>query len=88
MPKMFGNYLKRARVEAKLSQNEVSEKLNYTTPQFISNWERGISTPPIKELKSLSSLYSIKPEIFLDVFIQSKLHVVENKIRSEFKKSK
>lgn len=52
-------YLKAARIRAKLSQRSVSDALGYTTAQFVSNWERGVSTPPIKDLKQLSKLYKV-----------------------------
>ena len=40
--KEFGAYLKSKRTKAQLSQTEVSEALGYTSPQFISNFERGL----------------------------------------------
>lgn len=35
--------LKEKRLAAHISQKTVAEKLGYTTAQFISNWERGVS---------------------------------------------
>lgn len=50
--------LKKARENAKLSQNEVAEKLNISR-QAISKWENGWSIPDIENLIVLSDLYHI-----------------------------
>ncbi len=52
--------LKEKRVAAGFSQRDVSDKLGYSTPQFISNWERGVSLPPLGKLKRLEDLYGVK----------------------------
>jgi transcriptional regulator with XRE-family HTH domain len=48
--KKLGTYLKDVREDANLTQADVSHKLGYTSPQFISNIERGISVVPLKTL--------------------------------------
>lgn len=55
----LGSYLKEKRIEADLTQSEVAQKLGYSTPQFISNFERGLCSPPLKNLKVLVKLYKI-----------------------------
>ena len=60
---MVGNELakglKQKRVAAGLSQRDVSDELGYSTPQFISNWERGISCPPRRIIeKTWKNLWS------------------------------
>jgi len=57
--KEFGAYLKNKRTKAQLSQTEVSEALGYTSPQFVSNFERGLCSPPLPKLKVLMGLYKI-----------------------------
>lgn len=49
--------LKTLRQNAGVSQTDVMRALGYDTPQFISNWERGISLPPISKIKKLAKLY-------------------------------
>jgi len=53
-----GVFLKDLRIRAGLSQLELSLKMGYSTPQFISNWERGVSEPPCKSIKKLSQVLS------------------------------
>jgi transcriptional regulator with XRE-family HTH domain len=57
--KKMGKFLKAKRIKADLSQIEVAKKLGYTSPQFISNFERGLCAPPIKSLRTLIDLYHL-----------------------------
>lgn len=69
----FSEYIKTKRLEAGLSQKDVSDHFGYSTPQFISNWERGISTPPMKTLKKLAQLYKTPAEDMFDCLLQDTL---------------
>ena len=53
----FGKRIAGYRRNLKLSQSELSEKLN-VTPQAISKWERGIALPNLELLLELSHLYN------------------------------
>lgn len=68
--KILGDYLKSARVKNNLSQSDVSRHLGYSSPQFISDIERGIATIPIKKLKLIMQLYQITPDQILDILIE------------------
>ena len=46
-------------MRADMTQKEVSEYLGYSSAQFISNFERGISAPPLKKLKRLCARYRV-----------------------------
>lgn len=76
----LGKYLQECRQAAGLSQGEVSKALGYTTPQFISNWERDVSAPPMDKLSELVRLIKIKPEIVMDLLIED----MAVSIRSDF----
>lgn len=61
----MAKFLKEKRSIASLKQSDVAKALGYSTSQFISNWERGISSPPVFILKKLSKLYQFSlQEIF------------------------
>lgn len=67
----FGTWIKEARKAAGLSQRDISKKLGYTSPQFVSNWERSYSHPPkyavIKLSKALGvDVNAIKEKIYAD----------------------
>lgn len=64
-------YMKRSREAAGLSQLEVGRKLGFTSAQFVSNWERGISGPPIKSLIRLKSIYKLDVNYVVDLIVES-----------------
>lgn len=47
----LARYLKKKRERAGMSQREVAEILGLSTPQLISNVERGACAPPDKKVK-------------------------------------
>lgn len=69
MKKAIGLWLKEARSRSGLSQGEVSETLGYKSPQFISNWERGLSLPPDHQLTEIVDVYNLKPIDLVDIYI-------------------
>ena len=50
--------LTKLRIENKMTQSEVAEKLNYTD-KSVSKWERGEAIPPIDVIKDLADLYGV-----------------------------
>lgn len=69
--KILASFLKSKRQISGLSQKEVSDRLGYSTAQFISNWERGVSSPPMNILKKLAEIYKVSLEEFYDVLLQA-----------------
>jgi transcriptional regulator with XRE-family HTH domain len=55
----LASFLKEKRVSAGLTQSQVAEKLGYSSPQFISNWERGLANPPVFILRDLTKMYKV-----------------------------
>ncbi len=55
----LGKWLKAAREKAGYTQWDVAKCLVYTTPQFISNVERGVSIPSWEQLNFCCQLYDI-----------------------------
>lgn len=53
------NQWKHLREKAGLTQREVSDSLGYSTPQFISNVERGRCRFPIQKLPKIKKLYRL-----------------------------
>ncbi len=52
-------FLKERRIELDLTQKELSEKLGYSTTQYISNWERGLCGPPAKKIPEIIQLLKL-----------------------------
>ncbi len=83
--KDFAEFLRNARIEAQLTQAEVSDKLGYSTAQFISNWERGISCPPLKNLRALAGLYRIRPDDLFESILKVSIQTTEENMRREYR---
>jgi transcriptional regulator with XRE-family HTH domain len=84
----LGTLLKKSRVQAGLSQDDVAKKLGYGSYQFISNWERGISSPPCKILKKIQAIYGVPASKLYKVLLSDSIARVEQQLAAEFKKSK
>lgn len=62
-----GKFLKGKRKALGLSQGMVANKLGYESPQFVSNWERGLCAPPMRTLVKLKKIYHISTFELLNV---------------------
>lgn len=66
-----GTHLKSIREKANFTQAQVSSRLGYSSPQFISNIERGISVAPIPLLAKLTRLYKSDPNVLAKIILTS-----------------
>jgi len=65
--RIIGTYLRASREQAGLTQAELAKVLGYSTAQFVSNWERGISLPPLDVLPVVAKALAIRSQTFIDV---------------------
>lgn len=65
-----GQYLQEMRHAAGLTQRQVSDALEYSSAQFISNFERGIAVPPLKKLRKLQRLYRLDVKELIAVTLE------------------
>jgi transcriptional regulator with XRE-family HTH domain len=75
--KIIGKFLKEKRTKAGLTQQEVAQGLSYDTAQFVSNWERGISLPPLVALPKLAGMYKVAAKEFIDVMCEYQEQVLK-----------
>lgn len=61
---LIAKNLANLRKQAKMTQQELAEKLNYTD-KAVSKWERGEALPDILVLKQLADMYGVKVDDFL-----------------------
>ncbi len=66
----LGEYLQEMRIRAKLTQREVSLALGYSSAQFISNFERGLATPPLKKMKELIQMYRMSVDKVMNLILE------------------
>jgi transcriptional regulator with XRE-family HTH domain len=79
----LGDFLRDSREEAGLTQKQVAQKLGYGTAQFISEWERGIRSPPGNALKTLVQLYDLSLHRFYDVIIEEQTRALEKDLKKD-----
>lgn len=84
----LATYLKKSRESVGLSQTVVSSKLGYSSPQFVSNWERGLSHPPIKSLKKIAKLYKLRDKELFDIYVDCYTTQVKNDLQKKLQKLK
>jgi transcriptional regulator with XRE-family HTH domain len=65
----LGRFLKAQREAVGMTQGELSRILGYSNPQFISNWERGLSSPPPKIMSRLVNALDINETAFLKIIM-------------------
>ncbi|MEK6628086.1 MAG: helix-turn-helix transcriptional regulator [Bdellovibrionota bacterium] len=80
----LAQFLKEKRTLSGLSQKDVATKLGYSTSQFISNWERGISQPPINTLRTLASMYGVGAEQMFNVLLEETMIQVQADLKRKF----
>lgn len=82
----IGKYLKELRLASNLTQREVSMTLGYSSAQFISNFESGISYPPLKKLAAMHSLYGGDAVRLVDLVISSERELLLRRLQASLKR--
>lgn len=78
----LGTFLRKAREESQMSQRQVADALGYTSPQFISNFERGLCSPPLNKLRVLIDLYELNPNKVMGLILdEQKKHLERNLLK-------
>jgi transcriptional regulator with XRE-family HTH domain len=80
----LARFLRTARENAGLTQTEVAKKLGYGSSQFVSNWERGRSTPPMNALRPLSKMYKINMDELFEHIFEASVYMTAQVMRKEY----
>lgn len=81
----LGGFLRDSRIAAGLSQTEVARALKFKQ-QFISNWERGIASPPLRTLKVIAHLYRVPLSVIQKHLLEDSIERVRSDLKEEFRK--
>jgi transcriptional regulator with XRE-family HTH domain len=81
----FGNFLREARLAAELSQAAVAQAFRFDQ-QLISNWERGLSAPPVRTLKKFAKLYGISVEDLYERLMEDSLRRTRLRLEAEIRR--
>lgn len=73
----IGRQIKKYRLESKLSQEALAEKI-FVTRQTISNWENGKNYPDLNSVVLLSNLFDVS----LDILIKGDVEEMKEQINS------
>jgi transcriptional regulator with XRE-family HTH domain len=77
-------FLKEKRQSAGFTQKEVADQFGYSTSQFVSNWERGVSIPPLSIMKELAALYGVSQKEVFDILLSHSVAQVSEKLERRF----
>ncbi len=87
--RLLGSLLKTARERVGMTQQAVAMKLSYSSPQFVSNWERGLAMPPMDVLPHLSKILAIPPKELIEALCEYQdelLKIQKERLRTVFRK--
>ncbi len=84
----LNDYLRQKRVDSGLSQLDVARELGYSSPQFVSNWERGLVSPPLETIAVLIDLYKITSSEVISKILDETRDYLESNLGRKSKKSK
>ncbi len=83
--KDLSKFLRESREKAGLTQMDVADRLGYSSAQFISNWERGLSSPPMKTLNTLAQMYKVGTEEIFQAILAITISAAEESLRRQYK---
>ncbi len=78
----LGRYLKSKRKKMNLSQSRVADELGYSSPQIVSNWERGLCHPPLAKLRLITKLYRVRTIELIDMMTKDYERRLCNKLKN------
>ena len=82
------SFFKQKREQKGLTQEEVARHLGYTSKQIVSNWERGLCTPPLAALSRLSKLLNISKSDVIEVFLAETEASIERQFTAKRNKAR
>lgn len=84
----LGAFIKLNRVARGFSQTELASALGYTSPQFISDWEREVSSPPMKKVFELAEHLGVRSETVFELLVELSTRQLVEGLKEEFVKIK
>lgn len=84
----LNDYLRQKRLDSGLSQLDVAKVLGYSSPQFVSNWERGLVSPPLETIAVLIELYKIPSGEVISKILEETQDYLETSLAGSKRKKK
>lgn len=76
----LGLLLKEARIKKAITQEQASRRLGLTSPQYISNIERGKCPASLETITVLIGLYDLKANKIIDIMTKEYRANIESKL--------
>lgn len=67
----IGEFFKQSRQTAGVSQAKLSKILGFKSPQIISNWERGLCSPPLNCIAKMIEVFNLEAFEVIDFMTQA-----------------
>lgn len=74
-------YLREKRIAAGKTQAEIAHCLGYASPQFVSNWERGLVLPPISAMQKLVRLINLDTDRLEKLYLENSRNILLKSFR-------
>lgn len=81
----LSQFLRKKRIEMQMSQAELASMLGYNNPQFVSNWERGLAQPPMRQTREICNILKIDKRTVIDLIVNNFRQDVEDLFRGNQK---
>lgn len=65
----LGSLLKEKRIEKGITQMSLARELGYSSPQFVSNWERGMCSPAFDTLPLVCKILGIPKKEIIEIIL-------------------
>ena len=82
----LGAFLKESRHKRHLSQSEVADALKYDSPQYISDWERGVSSPPMKKIAQIAHILHVNTDRIFELLLECSKQKLEADLFQQYSK--
>lgn len=73
----LGSLLKDKRVEKGITQMALARELGYSSPQFVSNWERGMCSPAFDTLPVICKMLGIPKKEIIEIILDETRNELE-----------
>jgi transcriptional regulator with XRE-family HTH domain len=87
MEQELGKLFRSERMKVGLSQGKVCRALGYSTPQYLSNFERGLCSMPLDKLKKMIDMYNMDAEGVVKLIMDLQTKFLKAQLMKSGKKS-
>jgi transcriptional regulator with XRE-family HTH domain len=76
----LGKLFRSERMKVGLSQGKVCQALGYSTPQYLSNFERGLCSMPLDKLKKMIDMYDMDGESVVRLMMELQVKFLRSQL--------